>query len=513
MRHNTIVKQYLRWIALAAIVLVVPGMADAMSWDFDNGLGLDCDVTLGYGAAVRAGEPSDHILADPNIDDGSRNFDRWDFINNRFSIIADIDLRYNNFGAFVRPRAFYDFAYMTSNANDSPGTNNNFIAGTIDSNDEFDSETEDAHGKKAEVLDAFAYANFDIGGGRYLDLRAGRQVVQWGESLFIQGGIASAMAYLDATASNAPGTEVKEILLPSGSVSAQLDVTDSIAVAGFYQYEWEKTRLNESGSFFSDKDYLDEAGNVYLFDHPLYGVIPLMKRGDDKHPDDQGQYGASLIYRAGWLAETEFGFYFINYHEKIPTFNTSVANGIYWLSYGEDVKLYGASFSTLVGSANISGEFSYRQDFPIMTVRGVENSNYCQGQMSWLYSYAAIPGTDRVSFNGEVGFNRVLSLRDEDIDQGKTKFAWGLSMTVTPEWYQVLPNLDMTLPISYKANPKGTSVNTLTFDEQNDSLSVGVQFTYRSNYKISLKYVDFINDSDSSVADRDNIAFDFKYTF
>jgi hypothetical protein len=487
-----------------------------MSWGFENGVDLDCDITLGYAAGMRAEDRDQQFLAaDVNKDDGSQNFDQWSMINNRLSVIADIDLNYKkSFGLFVRPRAFYDFTYMGSNDNASPGTNNNFVAGAIDKTDEFADETQDAHGNKAEILDAFVYAGFEVGDGHFVDVRAGRQVIQWGESLFVGGGVASAMAYLDVTSATAPGTEVKEILLPTGAASIQMDLTDSITFGAFYQWEWEKHRLNESGCYFSDDDFVDEAGNVFLFDHPVYGVIPLMSRGVDQHPDEQGQYGVSAMYRAGWLAETEFGLYYLNYHEKLPVFNPDLANGTYNLLYGEDVKLFGLSVSTLVGSTNISGEFSLRQDFPVVTTKGVEKADYWQAQMSWLYSYSGIPGIDRLGFNGEVGCNSVQEFSNEDLSpQSKDQFAWGYTVMLSPEWYQVLPNLDISVPIAYKGNPDGTSVNTLTFDEKDDSGSIGINFTYKSAYKGSLKYVHYFDSLENSLSDRDYIAFNIKYTF
>ena len=141
--------------------------AIAMSWQYENGVNLDVDVTIGYAAGIRAGDRDEEFLAsDVNADDGSQNFDQWDMINNRFSAIADIDLNYKDtYGVFIRPRGFYDFVYTGSNSNASPGTNNNYVGGAIDNPDDFAEETDDAHGRKAEILDAFAYAGFEVGGG------------------------------------------------------------------------------------------------------------------------------------------------------------------------------------------------------------------------------------------------------------------------------------------------------------------------------------------------------------
>jgi hypothetical protein len=186
MSYKKIQKQVFFWTTLVFAVMVYFGTAAAMDFEYDNGVKVDFDVTVGYGGALRVKDrdPKKLTAANINADDGNRNFDQWDMVNNRFSTIADIDVQYSNFGLFVRPRAFYDFAYTGDNSNNSPATNNNLIAGTINKTDQFDDETEKAHGHRAEILDAFAYAGFDLG-GKNLQLRAGRQVIQWGESLYI----------------------------------------------------------------------------------------------------------------------------------------------------------------------------------------------------------------------------------------------------------------------------------------------------------------------------------------
>ncbi len=107
---------------------------------------------------------------------------------------------------------------------DNPTPNN-----TPASPDAFPDDTQDMHGSRAELLDAFIWADLPMG-GRTLQLRLGDQVIQWGESLFIQGGIASAMTHADLTAATAPGAELKEILLPTGALSGRIGLTQEISL-------------------------------------------------------------------------------------------------------------------------------------------------------------------------------------------------------------------------------------------------------------------------------------------
>jgi len=119
----------------------------------------------------------------------------------------------------------------------------------------------------------------------------------------------------------------------------------------------------------------------------------------DEDASDSGQYGIKL----GWFAEelnyTEFGFYYMNYHSRRPLISGGMANfteaaiqrdlmalgGAYAANggidaegldaleafsqgvivYPEDIKLYGFSFNTTVGTTAVSGEISYRQNEPI----------------------------------------------------------------------------------------------------------------------------------------------------
>ncbi|MGV8050783.1 MAG: DUF1302 domain-containing protein [Anaerolineaceae bacterium] len=240
-------------LILSLLMIMATGRgADAMRFEGGGGTTIDCDVTLSYGASFRAKEPDRDKLgkynpAARNSDDGNENFDQWDMINNRFSIIADLEIKRGNYGVFIRPRAFYDFVYMGHNANDSPATNNNYQAGSINDVHDFDKEVERALGKSADILDLFAYGKWKLPGERNLDLRVGRQVIQWGESLYIQGGIAGAQAHQDANLSAAPGVEIKEKLLPSEAVYAQVDITENVSFATYYQWKWEKSLYYESG--------------------------------------------------------------------------------------------------------------------------------------------------------------------------------------------------------------------------------------------------------------------------
>lgn len=534
-----------------ALALIFSGQALALDMDLGNGFTLDVDTALKWSGSIRAEDQDDDLLSNINGDDGNRSFDKGDFVNNRFSVIMDIDLNKDNVGIFLRPKAFYDFAYDGTNAHDSPGTHNNgpLAGGPLANHQDFADNTKSVHRDDIELLDYFAYGSFDLG-GRFLDLRAGNQVVSWGESMFIPGGVASAMNPLDGNAAIAPGVEVKEVYLPTGQVSAQLDLFSNLTLAGFYSYEWKETTQPEAGSYFSTADMLNEAG-YHMFGPAMLqaptGERPSMNRVADKDASDDGQFGLSMRYRAEQLNGTEFSLHYINYHEKTPM--VVVEQGVggtvsqnwaallpggmanpmfgmfmgidmssYHLEYAEDVKLYGLSIGTNIGATNIGCDITYREDYPMMVPDGASYSyDYAeifQAQVSAIHSFGRGPWNlwDSWTVMGEIGANH-NSLDDEEL-YGKDQFAWGGTAMVMFDYFYILPNLDLKIPVSYKFNPEGTSALAGTFVENADSLSMGLDFTYKTMYQFGVKYSAFIgSSSDNTRKDRDYVGMYVKYTF
>src|SRR5262249_37746434 len=104
-----------------------------------------------------------------NHDDGDLNYDSGDLFSSAVKGTTELHLDYGaNFGAFVRASAFYDF----ENEN----------------NDDLTSIARDQIGKRFRILDSFVYDKFDLG-SHSGTVRFGKQVLNWGESTFIQGGI------------------------------------------------------------------------------------------------------------------------------------------------------------------------------------------------------------------------------------------------------------------------------------------------------------------------------------
>ncbi|MBS0570475.1 MAG: DUF1302 family protein, partial [Proteobacteria bacterium] len=107
------------------------------------------------------------------------------------------------------------------------------------------------------------------------------------------------------------------------------------------------------------------------------GCAASFPRGKDSYPSENGQYGMALRYFADWLNNTEFGFYAINYHSKLPLVSghavTAPPSGVlpvagsYFVEYPKNIHLFAMSFNTQLEASGIAlqGELSYRPNLPM----------------------------------------------------------------------------------------------------------------------------------------------------
>ena len=487
------------------------GSAGAFEHRFGPDTNLDFDVTVSYGIGARMSDRDDESLEDINNDDAQRNFDQYDIIGNKISMLADIDFKHKNFGLFVRPKAFYDHVYMTDNANDSPETNNAFVGGLIDSSDQWADEIEDIHGMNAEVLDLFGYYSF-FPGGHDVDIRVGKQVIAWGEGLLI-AGIGGVQSPIDASAAVAVGTEVKEVYIPTETVYFQAGLTENLGLGAYYQWKWEKTKLMEGGTFFAASDTLDEIRAPTLIAPGLDLTIPW---GPDEEAKDDGQYGISLNFMIPTLDGLELGAYFINYHDKNPIVlmgdpSAAAPLGALYKTYTEDIKLYGVSFSTVVGLTQVGGEFSYQQDvgFQSSDANGnpmAEISDYWQAQISVMDSRTLYFFADKLGTIVDVACGQEVGREDsEDSDDhvvmkavASLKFEW---LGVFPFW-----NAEMNLKygdVYFGSNWLG--------DEDDASYSINFAFVRDRNLKLGLTWEDRLKKN--MYEDRDTLTFEMSYNF
>ena len=258
-----------------------------------------------------------------NTDDGNLNFDKGDPISQLFKANSTLKIDMGNYGMKLQGYFFYDHYIME----------NDFDKYDITE----DGEAERQHGMDLILLDAFVYTDQNIA-DKPLSVRLGRQVVNWGESTFIQHGISEASP-IDAARIRVPGAEIKDALIPVGQFWGSFNFTDNIGMEGFYQFEFRHTEIDAPGTYFSTNDFMG-AGGQYI--QSMFAQYPeerqfgtantpylhVLKRLDDKDADDQGQFGMKCSWLAEALNFSEFGLYYMNYHSRRPFLSGYVHDGI-----------------------------------------------------------------------------------------------------------------------------------------------------------------------------------------
>lgn len=498
---------------------------NALAFQIDTGnpeVRASWENTLKYSTAFRVTGQDDDVsngpAGNPNTDDGDRNFDKG-LISNRLDLLSEFNIRYRNVGARISGAAWYDDVYNRSNDNDSAATANALSV----THDEFTMDTEKLHGRDAELLDAFVYGSTSLGSS-HISGRLGQFTEIYGESLFFgANGIAAAQGPVDLIKlQSVPGSQFKEILRPVPQLSGSLNLSNGINIGAYYQFGWEKTRLPASGSYFSNGDFAGEGAETVNIGFPLTHASDLDAR-------DSGQFGAQIKFSYN---DWDFGLYAAKYHDKTPQFYWQPAfaggDNTFKAVYAEDIKTYGASFSTLVGEANVAGELSVRIDTPLAAHGGVvfgaplsadngDNPAYPVGntlhaQLSMIDLYGENSLWDAAAFVGEVAFNRRLSItKNKDaLDPNTTRNAVSLRFTFEPQYFQVVPGIDLQLPISVGYTPYGrSSVTPLAFaPEGGGDITIGLKADYQKTWYGSLSYTNFFGHGGPIVGADNNYSFD-----
>lgn len=323
-------------VAFAVAPLLV--LQDAAAVEFTNASGTltgSWDTTVSYGQAWRVESRDCRLVAtanggcgrSANIDDGNLNYGT-DLYSSAFKAVTELSVNYRRLGAFVRASGFYDLE-----ANDSPTARTPLSPAA-----------KDLVGSYTRLLDAFAYARFDLG-SMPAELRLGRQVVSWGESTFIQNGL-SVINHFDVAALRVPGSELREGFLPQEMVNFSVQFNDRWSGQAIYLTDWNPTIPEPAGSYFSSNDFAVAGGSKVLLGfgafsdqgvdfRPLGGTVikdfQAVSRAPDKRPDKNGQYGFNLKYFSpDFNNGTEFGLYYLNYHSRLPLISgrTGTAAGV-----------------------------------------------------------------------------------------------------------------------------------------------------------------------------------------
>lgn len=397
------------------------------------------EVTIGASQRTREADPTLVFIGNGGsassntVDDGNLNYKKGDLVSSVAKIVGEVEVKKGGVGAFVRAKAYTD--YTAKNHKVPHGNSANGYA--RDEALRGENLPEGTKFEDVQLLDAYAFADFKPF-NKPMTLKFGNQVVTWGEALFLLGGV-NQYSNFDSAALRRPGAQLKEVFLPIPQLSANFQATDGLSLEAFVQLNHEKVVVDGCGTYFSPADLLNcgrsgsalnpgalglSAGGQNIFvDFSGYsdaqslkgGGRPVVRNGDgsenaaltpvvagllpnlqdinfrmdevnERRAKDGGQFGVSGRYYAGTIG-TEFGFYAVNYHQRLPALSlinipTRDANSVfsgqglggqlgvsplsYFFDWGkENIKVFGTSAATEIGGFSVFGEVSVTKDYPV----------------------------------------------------------------------------------------------------------------------------------------------------
>lgn len=382
----------------------------------------------------------------PNGDNGNLNFDLHDLVQATAKVTTDINFEVYGFNVFARSLYFFDAIYADFDEH-HPDT-------TLQApRTRYPGQARDANGTDFRFLDYFVSRSFPVG-DRTLAIKVGNQVLNWGESGFLALNSLNSINAANQVLLRFPGSDIKEVFQPQGMVSLSVDVLDGASLELFYQYEWKPTIIDPVGSFFSSSDTLGDGGSYAMAsfgkapDDPNELYRPWRNPEDPaallgstsdrtfmrnfaeerrRRPDDGGQYGAAVkIFLEGLNNGTEVGFYFANYHARVPSISVLAAeascipdSALGALPGGAVVENGLATLRGLPGFGALLGPILAPTELAL-NVGALLNPQGCGVPLGNLLYAAGVPGTSLAPATGArdglpVGSLQLIAEYPEDI--------------------------------------------------------------------------------------------------
>ncbi|MES2103527.1 MAG: DUF1302 domain-containing protein [Pseudomonadota bacterium] len=364
-------KPFIMACAIGTSIVSQGARAETFSTDYFKG---SFDSTISVGTGIRTRGPNPTLISAGNTggpegllsptsglgDQGDLNYAKGDAFTTYLKGSHELLLQFpENVTAMARVSWLRDFSATKTtgwtSATTPPGLADN-LADEARSDLRF----------KARLLDLWVSKRFDID-GNMLRVRVGNQVISWGESLFIPGGINVTNA-VDIMRLSQPGTQIKEAILPAPIISAAAGLGNGWNAEAYVQLGWNSNYMPPTGSYWSTFNGLGAGHDAYFL--------------QESKARNSGQWGVSLRYQPPGT-QLNLGAYAINYHDKSPSFTFNNPNGAMGWVYGEDRKLYGISANFPVGDWAVGSEFSYRPK-DAATLNAATTGCASQGGNCWV---------------------------------------------------------------------------------------------------------------------------------
>jgi hypothetical protein len=226
--------------------------------------------------------------------------------------------------------------------------------------------------------------------------------------------------------------------------------------------------------------------------------------------------------------------------------------GAYWLAFPTGIEAYGASFSTYVGESTLAGEVSVRRNMPLVSqtlfsLPGANGGGYggavyaslrapgnpqpggdisstlsyavgdtLQAQMSSVSTLSPNAVWDSADLSAEVALNDRLAVTSgvAQLAAGRNPFAVAMRAVLEPQFYEVLPALDLSTPIGLGYDLAGRSSVDSSMNYGAGDAEFGVTATWRKVWQGSITLTHFFGPQNRQpFADRDFVSISIQRTF
>jgi hypothetical protein len=513
--------------AATAALLATAGAAQAFPVDAGPEWTLNLDNTVLYNLGVRARNIDPRIGNSPTMAESDYRFpDRGDIVTNRVALLTEFDAVYQDrMGLRLTAAAWKDFAYDSKPRTNpgylvAPGTPGPFVATgrpypTNYNNGEYSSYTRRYQIEGAELLDAFAFARFDLG-GRPSTLRIGKLTQFWGNALFFgAAGVNYSQSASDLIKqATAPGTQAKELAIPRGQVNFSTQLTDELQIGAQYFLEFERDRMVSGGTYLGAADFLFEGPDKF-------GLANATRLTSAMPANRNDNFGVQARWSPAWLGGS-FGFYYRQFDETrawgpIFRYGAGPLPTGYRLSYPTGVKMLAVSLDKQLGIASAGLELSYRNNTGLNTngqVRSAVDTDQTQGARGNTLNLVAnamvtltpTPLYDTGTAMVELAVVHLLKVTDQEARYNgvgtaacgatggrytgcSTGTAAIIAGRVEPQWLQALPGWDLSAPLfvmlGLKGNAASNGIPVLQGDLQ---YALGLKAALNQRYNFTLQY-------------------------
>lgn len=333
--------------------------------------------------------------------------------------------------------------------------------------------------------EAFVYRHYQLG-EQPGQLRLGRQVVRWGEALFMDGGI-DADGPQDRSRLPEPGQAMRDTLLPVEQLYVAQSLSMRLSLEAFAGLGWRPDRLARCGSPFAVADR---------------GAPGCPAAGYTTEAADSGGQGGLALR---WLGESvELGLFASERHAGHARLERQADTRIVGV-YPEHIRLYGASFvSRFDTGLRWAGELSWRPATPVQW-RPLDESlepGYRRQSLTWLLSSMQQDierwlGAERISLAGEVAYAWTdLPARHSsfgsavDAEDGSTSRAWGYRIRGSGEYRRLLPRVLLRPTVAFAHDVRGRAPNG-ALDEGARATLLALEAEYLDTYRMRLAWTGY----------------------